>query len=562
MLRTLINKPERDGAGRIDEGELTHRVVAAYAAQEGQGGHEAASKVRPAREALWALVLEHMPAELADMLRRWAETAHPSNRGGVGALRMAVADWVRRRACCEVCLLPMAEGRRCGAGVCKERPWGGIRLPETMHAGIKLARAELSRAPLAILVDRDFKLLSALTTGPTVPAVVADARVDVERALQHAILANGRLILKVQLQFYAAHGGITRADLIQGGALGCRRALLDYDPGVAKFSAYAIQWIRRGLLDVFMVRDLVPHPEELATRRRRLEYLGLDGSALLSGMQDAERGIFQGLMEALEPVLVGEPILHEIHLSRVVMGAKGLTEERRLLKVAAWAAKRIDEGHARKMLRNGPQQVKTGGRRKSGQKRAAMGGAALLAALRHGGTRVVPMVPEADDDIPRGLSMVDPSCGFQGGPSDHPVLVADDMEARSIQLDWEAKQHAQFLRALEGLRMELPEAAEVIRRQHGLDSVGTETLDSIAREPLRCSGRKVSRETLRNLGELGMAKLRLYLGSVPDMPPAVREPYPVIVRSEYVPSLSGVTVSPSEMASWSEGREIMDAISW
>jgi len=308
--------------------------------------------------------------------------------------------------------------------------------------------------------------------------------------------------------------------------------------------------------------------------------LGLDAKALLSGLVDAGSGHFRGLMEALEPVLTGERILHEIHLARVVSQAKKLTEERRLLKVAAWAAKRIDEGHARKMSRTGPQKVKTGGRRKAApMKRAPMGGAALLSALRNGGTQVVSLDREdRGDEFAQGQAILEAGGSWQGGQWDHPLLVSEDASVRAEELEEENHQHQNFLLALSELRMENPEAAEVVRRNHGLDGVVAESLENISKGALRCSGRKVSRETLRHLGELGLARMKLFLRAQgigwdeEDSPVAAVVGEPVVEaqegvkltpsRFDYTPSLSGVSMTPLEVDAWSQAREELASIAW
>lgn len=115
----------------------------------------------------------------------------------------------------------------------------------------------------------------------TTPEPVAAARRHFDRVLAKAIRANGPLALKCQLRQYSPNGSTTRADLVQGANMGLRRALLDYDPKVAKFSTYAIHWIRQGGGEAFADRDLVAVPDWAAGLRRIAEDRDLVPAQLL-----------------------------------------------------------------------------------------------------------------------------------------------------------------------------------------------------------------------------------------------------------------------------------------
>jgi DNA-directed RNA polymerase sigma subunit (sigma70/sigma32) len=84
---------------------------------------------------------------------------------------------------------------------------------------------------------------------------------------------------------------------------------------------------------------------------------------------------------------------------------------------------------------------------------------------------------------------------------DFEAVIADEEEAA---LKWRRASTA-----LDELRRDDPEAAEVIRRRRGLDGLGEEeALESIAATGLTCTGRSIGRESVRQIQKRGEAVLR------------------------------------------------------
>lgn len=561
MVGTLLRGPGRANSGVIDEGGLTRAVIAAFDREDGSRGQEMAAAVRPARNRLWAAAEDWMAPDLAAELRSRCEVRDASGRHGIWELRMAIADWLQPTPTCGGCRLPYVAGRSCKGRTRKCRKSRAKADTTTCllcpHRSVAVRNA-LSvvdgEGPFHVQLDRNGKILLAVTDlRKDLPPAVRAARLAFDKAMGDAILANGRLIIKVQRQYYSPTGAVTRADLTQGGALGCGRALIDYDASRASFASYGIHQIRRGILNVFQGRDLVESPDELATRRRRLAFLHLEPEDLLTGMVDAAAGHPESLLLALTPVLLGDPASYKDALLAVHKGASELTEERRLGKIAHWSAARIDEGHARRTA-NKVTKAKTGGRRKATPKRSPMRGASLLACLRHGGTSV-----ESFTTAEGSESTVMPS-------GENSTL---DFEQTAEERIAQAQAHLHFLSALTALHHEDPEAAEVVRRYNGLDNVVAETFETIASKPLLCSKRKVSREWTRQLEERGQERLRLHLVAlgVCDPPSSVTPTKPVTPKVEapvwvLVDAPPTKTVVVVEETAWESFRAEASSIAW
>lgn len=399
------------------------------------------------------------------------------------------------------------------------------------------------------------------------PAPVAAARRHFDRVLDAAVRANGPLILKCQLRQYSPSGSATRADLVQGAAMGCRRALLDYNPAVARFSTYAIHWMRQGGGEAFARRDLVTLPDGATGLRRAVEERGVTPAHLLrligalveplsaspeppresvakssrrplgeqAHPQETDLGAFDAvharkvaqqthaaaaarelamhasLHEAVvlppTPARKGvaakpaETLVPSCSVNTVVFNllraaepprrAKTDSEERALGRVAAYVAARLG-------LRAG---------------KKAVTGSAMLTALRCGAAVVVGIGTGDHDDAGDDPSSGGGSGGGAGGRCERlPEHLADeapDPEEQAAEEDEARRTMAALLAALERLRATDPEAAEVVRRHHGMDALGDpETFDGIAARPLHCTGRTRCREGIRQAYERGKSALK------------------------------------------------------
>ena len=695
-----LKGPNRLGAAELDEGALTARVVAQYAAEDGSGGQAAAEFVLPARRALWRLAEVYLPAQLAASLRARLARADQTGRDGVRELRAALADWLDPPPLCAACHRNIAAGTELVACPAKpQRTWSGrgrrpgpttcapARGPRALRGGAAVARdvfrcgtlalftplhldpacaaaARLLRhgaAAYDLVVDRDARTLLEVTqihgkTNGTVliepceidhdsplplnwvrgqveptpadrdvgPALVAAAggmvpRVDAaihahhdvgskvsvgvarptqgesrvctkvdgfhahdistpvaaarrhfDRVLDAAVRANGPLILKCQLRQYSPNGSATRADLVQGAAMGCRRALLDYDSKVARFSTYAIHWMRQGGGEAFAERDLVAVPDWAAGLRRAVEdrdllpaqllrlvgtvaetrpfpahstghialtpnsptrsmvstdecpgYSASHGNILarrrasLHAEAIDELGDYAGLHRAVvEPARKASKGVAAKPAKTVVAETTVRAVEAALLKAAAPPAKSKTDDDERARERVAAYVAARLGLR-AGKK--AVTGGALLTALRSGAAVVVGIGTGEHDDA--GGDADGPGAGRAERLPEHLADESPDPEEAAAGEDEARRQMAALLAALEALRTADPEAAEVVRRRHAMDVLGDpETLEEIAAAPLRCTGRSRCREGVRQAYERGKAALKgaapALLGSV------------------------------------------------
>lgn len=374
---------------------------------------------------------------------------------------------------------------------------------------------------------------------PIHPAVLGALR-RMDRAMDKAMRANGRLVLGVQARYFSPKGSVTRADLLQGGADGLRRALLDYDPRVAKISTYAINWIYQGCGAAFAGRDLVGVPDWARRLRNDVEDLGVDPGTLHGAIDAAVEawGVPEGGGPGTRPEGLAEgcAVLASLiargftqaaaKLAVVGGGANqtigALASEWRLTGASPFAfGRRGDRGAfmLREVLWKAAIAKKGGQAERVRERLAACVGAllgleckgpALLTALRHGAAQVVSEAgsgERSDGDSDGGASGGSggrAGSGGRGGRSDrapeHLREEADDAEERVAEEQEAGRRRAAAYAALERVRARDPEAAEVVRRRHGLDGAGEpETFEALAAAPLRCSGRRLCRESLRKL---------------------------------------------------------------
>lgn len=584
-----LRGPSRQGSHELDEGALTSSVVDSYGLDDGKDGPAAAGRVYPARRNLWRLAEAYCPDLLAAALRARLSTADQTGRGGVRELRRALADWLAPAPRCARCAGPLdgdSAGKPCPAALQRTRlrPQGRapaptlcraargrpariagrahtaigrdgtlalfspVQMDPTSAAMAKMLKHSKSTEGMAydLAVDRDCRILLA-ATAPPAPGEprqhprVAAARRHFERTVNAAIKANGRLILKVQLRYFSPKGQVTRADLVQGAAMGCRRALMDFDPALGfKFSTYAANWIYQGLGEVFADRDVVAVPEWAIAVRRQVEDLGLAPGLLLSlisavaetrGDRGACEEAAEELVEALHGLgkvdamasiaasVAGKPE-YFIRLGDVLVAvAKPASaksdggDDRARERVAGWVAKTLD------LVIGG--KVCTGG--------------ALISSLRHGAAVLVAVGSgeREDHDAEEGA-------GNASRPPAHLRETDDDPEAAVAEEMAAARQWSALLAALEALRRTDPEAAEVIRRRHALEDLGEgETLEAIASAPLRCTAattpRTLCRESIRKAYERGCKALRASLGVAAGVSLFSAAPSPAAVEEWQAP---------------------------
>lgn len=566
----------------LDEGALTAAVIAPYAAEDGKRGQAAAEAVLPLRRALWRAAETYAPARLAACLRVRARATDQTGRGGVRELRAALADWLDPPPTCKRCrrvIVPGSEDVGCGAR--RGGPNGPGRrlrcLPDRRPAAVRAGRearcgtlalfaptladphvaeawAKFSGAA-DVVCDRDGRALLAATApkdarlppefaealaglaasmhpmpdaGP--PAQVQAARRRFERAVDDAIRANGRLILATQVKYYKAAGATMRADLVQGAAMGLRRALMDYDASAvhkngmtARIASYSIPWIRQGAGEAYAERDLLGTPDWVGALRRKVEAAGVTPADLLrAALHLAESACSAGLdlgdqvIAARElAILILDPATTDMVLLDKALSA---------LAIATPPAPRGIKGAMTVMLRDPAAPLTKQDREKQEERSAerilawAAGileveatGSGLLAALRHGAPVYVSTVATgADDDDSddsgnaSGRGIKDAKRVAMARAVDHEDIEVVIAEEEDAALKWRRASVA-----LDDLRRHDPEAAEVIRRRRGLDGLGEEeALESIASTGLTCTGRAICRESVRQLQKRGEAVLR------------------------------------------------------
>jgi hypothetical protein len=555
MAGLSLKGPARLGASELDEGALTVAVVGAYDAEDGKAGLIAAGRVLPARRELWRLVETYAPGALADALRARSSTADQTGRGGVRELRCALADWLAPWPRCHRCARPIepdtslvacpgavqrvwvGKGRHPAPTLCtphRGRPMlrgarlhrpvgrdGSLALFSPIHLDAAAAEAKSALRHGAscaydVVVDRDGRILLSLTdpnprngTAPTAAAarhpLIAAARREWDRRIDVALRANGRLILKTQLRYFSPKGSVTRADLMQGGAMGCRRALMDFDASMGnKFSTYAVNWIYQGMGEVFGDRDVVHAPDWATSLHHKIEEMGLAPALVLSSLgavAETRNRPADCHAAATEFVDLMLPTLLAVAPNLDIPGA---------ITQAVAAAKnppkaKTDTGDERSRER-----VATWAVRALGFEAATGGG--LLTALRFGAATVVSTVGtgERDDSTSSGGDS-DDGAGHAHRSPEHLRNNPDDndAEAQAIEEDEARKQWAILLSGLQSLLTVDPEAAEVVRRRHALDGLGDpETLDEIAAAPLRCTARALCRESIRKAYTRGIASLK------------------------------------------------------
>ncbi|HEY8376499.1 MAG TPA: hypothetical protein VIK91_08420 [Nannocystis sp.] len=575
-------------------------------------GQDAAAAVLPARRRLWALAERLVPERMAAALRARTEAADSTGRDGVRELRIALADWLDPPPCCRWCRRPIRpgdEGRECTvstrgtrprARACRasarRRPAGPVAACGTLalypagYVSLDVAAAALACPKGAarsydIAADRDGHILTAVVAdAPPRPVdesvawadeglrrlYAAVAALDANggrgystplhpalRAAREAwraargahAVANGRAILGVQLRYGVPGGGACRADLVQGGAIGNDRAVMDYDASQARYTTYGAHWIRQGIGEARSARDLVGTPEWVHQLRGRLADMlpGVTPADLLRAVEAVCEGATHALAEALVRLVLHAEIRENVSGSRpprYVRRPLFLDTSDDAVDVRAAEVLRAVIGKRRRPTDSSLSSVQ---RRKNAEyntrpydnedperarervcgwlaKRLCLGsvtGPGLLAALRHTPPVFLQVGAGGDDD--EDTQGTDGA----GGPVRAAAILASLADEDALdQLEQEHDDRVRWraaLGALARLRTEHDdgaEMAEIIRRHHGLDSVAEdrggatgESFASIAASPLHSSGRTLTREGVRKIYARGIAAMRGILAS-------------------------------------------------
>jgi hypothetical protein len=138
-------------------------------------------------------------------------------------------------------------------------------------------------------------------------------------------------------------------------------------------------------------------------------------------------------------------------------------------------------------------------------------GGALLTALRYGAPpRFVPVSTGGERDDDAGGD--DAGSTNSGLEHLHARPDGEDEEDAAIAEAEDRRNMGRLLDALEALRTTDPEAAEVVRRRHGLDAAGDEeTLEQIG-ERLHSTGRELCREAVRVAYKRGVKAMQSIAG--------------------------------------------------
>lgn len=392
------------------------------------------------------------------------------------------------------------------------------------------------------------------------------------RTLDRAVRANARLALKTQLKYFSPKGTVKRADLVQAAMMGLRRALLDYDPNYTpagkksgvKISSYAINWIHQSMGELFADRDVVQVPQWAVGLRKRVADMGISPGQLLAGvLAVAEaRGLPCGLVAAadLEAVLahhgrdIGDTAQHQVErparMNRAVQVVADLAVGPHLKHDDAANGGGVfvpDDGgvgvgeRADAVLHSGqsstaqhlaaaanakpPKAKKPVSDERSREQVAAVvadllhlecTGGALLTALRYGAPPqfVSVSVGGERDDADGGDGESRGGGASAGLHHLHARPDGEDEEDAAIAEAEDRRHMAALVEALAALRATDPEAAEVVRRRHGLDAAGDEeTLEQIG-ERLHSTGRALCREAVRLAYKRGVKAMQASTGAV------------------------------------------------
>lgn len=467
------------------------------------------------------------------------------------------------------------------------------------------------------------------------PRPLLDARKALQKARGEHARVNGRIAVGIQRRYAAPNATVTRADLVQGAAIGNDRAVLDYDASQAKFTTYGANWARQGVGEAFSQRDLVGSPPWLLDLRR-----AIDGRLLVGGgcspLDEDRPASAADLLKAIEALCeaaarVAGPggrrpevlarawamaddlggVLGWIddaavwHLSNLIHAATPPA----LTALASTLHKRLRAGalgtrpkppHASKP--KPPEDPERARERVAAALATALGlrkasGPGLLAALRHGAPVLVQIGAGGDDDDHAGDTQGTDGAGGESRRAailEAPDDAAQAAEESDARVRWQA-----VLGGLAALRAQGPrgaEAAEVVRRHHGLDHVGEdgtsttagpvgESFASIGATGLRAAlapgeaPRVLTKEAVRKTYQRAVSALQdIARGLMPDWaseaaepaasaPPTPPPPHPIPGHSRPPVTYATMTAPPKPRGAvdgdaWEAFRDAAASVAW
>ena len=398
-------------------------------------------------------------------------------------------------------------------------------------------------------------------------STIATAARHFSRTLDRAVRANARLALKTQLKYFSPKGTVKRADLVQAAMMGLRRALLDYDPNFTpagkksgvKISSYAINWIHQSMGELFADRDVVQVPQWAVGLRKHVADMGISPGQLLAGvLAVAEaRNLPEHLLLATHGVVAlatykecaakrhgdadeecdGPEQIWQVGVRCGALCKVSPLGQSECVSAVAFAAPNVayDDRHvvyistptAVAIAANAkpPKSKKPVSDERSREQVAAVvadllhldcTGGALLTALRYGAPPqfVSVSVGGERDDADGGDGESRGGGASAGLHHLHARPDGEDEEDAAIAEAEDRRHMAALVDALADLRTTDPEAAEVVRRRHGLDAAGDEeTLEQIG-ERLHSTGRALCREAVRLAYKRGVKAMRASTGAV------------------------------------------------
>lgn len=400
-------------------------------------------------------------------------------------------------------------------------------------------------------------------------SIIATAARHFSRTLDRAVRANARLALKTQLKYFSPKGTVKRADLVQAAMMGLRRALLDYDPNFTpagkksgvKISSYAINWIHQSMGELFADRDVVQVPQWAVGLRKRVADMGISPGQLLAGvlavaearsMPDRHHLVAEELAACLDLRLANlrGPVLAVDGADANTHGDSQNPQDYECQKNAVSVAHSRQSSTPAHLIAAAnakpPKSKKPVSDERSREQVAAVvadllhlecTGGALLTALRYGAPPqfVSVSVGGERDDADSGDGESRGGGASAGLHHLHARPDGEDEEDAAIAEAEDRRHMAALVEALAALRATDPEAAEVVRRRHGLDAAGDEeTLEQIG-ERLHSTGRALCREAVRLAYKRGVKAMQVSTGAVlpeaQDEAPTTTPTTPAIRRS-------------------------------